>query len=334
MGTNEVILQKLQMGIETTRGTAVPATRKMYAKASGKYEKPLQEFQDTTGTFFDRRRAAYARQKVSFTLNDIMTFEDTPYWLEHFIKGGVSGVTDADTPPAYTHTYEPTASTDNLKSSTIEFNESGNPYESNQWMLTTATMRMDADSDTEAGWMIDMEAMARGWAPTTFTAALPDRDTEVITARGTKFFIDDSGGTIGSTQKLGSLINASITIATGIHFKAFSEDETDYAPNKVGRQAFRVDAQLTVEFDSDVEFAKYRNSQPQQRLIRLSRDGSEINDAPTPKSFLVDLYGYWNSISFGDREGNLTATFGLSGFYDVSDSKLISIKIVNDAAAA
>ncbi len=331
MGTNELILTKTQAAFESVRGTDLATTRIVYAKNMPKYEKSLMEFQDMSGTFFDRRRAAYAREKVSFTMNDILTFEDAPWWFEQFIRGGVSPVADAGSPIAYTRTYAPSASTDDLKSCTYEFNEAGNVYKTNQVMVTQASLRMDSDNDSEPGWMADIEQIGIGWTPSTYTAAIPQRTTEVILARGTKLFIDDAGGTLGTTQKLGSLISASITINTGIHFKAFSENATGFAPGKVGRQAYRVDAQFTFEFDSDAEFAKYRNSQPQARLIRLSSEGSQIHGSPAVNKLLqIDFpNGIWSSWSRGDREGNLTATFGMSAFYDATAANIISVKTIN-----
>ncbi len=331
MATNELILTKTQAAIEATRGTDLPATRIVYAKNAPKYEKALMEFQDQSGTFFDRRRAAYAREKVSFTMNDILTFEDGPWWFEQFIKGGVAPVADAGTPIAYTRTFAPSAAADDLKSVTYEFNESGNVYKSNQVMVTQATLRMDADNDSEPGWMIDLEQIGLNWVSGSYTAAIPQRSTEVVLARGTKLWIDDGGGTIGTTQKLGSLINASITFNTGVHFKAFSENTTGFAPNKVGRQAYRVDAQFTFEFDSDVEFAKYRNSTPQPRLIRMASEGSQVHGSPTVnKLFQIDFpNGIWSSWSRGDREGNLTATFGMSAFYDATAANVVSVKTIN-----
>jgi hypothetical protein len=322
-----------QAGIESTRGTAVAATRKVYATITPSYAKPLSTFQDTSGTFFDRRRAAYGREQIGFSALDIATFEDLPWWLQFFVKGGVTGVSGGGSPASYGYTFSPSAATDDLKSMTLEFNESGNPYESSQVMASRATLRMDADNDNEPGWMIDVELMGRDWSTTTFTGALTDRTTEVILARGTKLYINDTSATIGNTQQLGLLINCSITFTTGIHFKAFAENETGYAANKVGRNAYHVDAQFTFEFDSDTEFAKYRSSTPQQRAIRLSREGTAINATPTNKLMQIDLFNMlWSSWSRGDREGNLTAVFGAQGYFDATEANVLEILVRNALA--
>lgn len=335
MGTNETILLQAQAGLEATRGTNVAATRKVYAQITPSYDRPLMDFMDTSGTFHGRRRAAYARAKVGFTALDIVTFEDLPWWLQMGLKGGVSGVTDGHaTLPAYLYTFSPTITSDDLKSITLEFGETNNDYESGQVMVNSFTLRMDADNDSEPGWMFDAELMGRDFEPTTFTGSLADRSTEVVTARGTQIFIDAAGGTIGTTQLSGALISASITVNNNLHFKSFAEDVTYVAANKVGRQAQTLDAQFTFEFDNDTEFANYRSTAtPVQRLIRIKRIGSEIHsgapEATGDKYMEIDLYGYWNSWSRGDREGNLTATFGFAGFYDITAAKTFSIAVNN-----
>lgn len=337
MGTNELALLQLQSAREATRGTDLAATRKAYAQFTPTFSQPLMDFMDTSGTFDSRRRVAYGRQRTGGTLLDICTYEDLPYWLQGIIKGSVAGAGDGGAPVAYTYAFTPTAATDDLQSFRLEFGETGNPYEMGQVMFRQATLRMDSDNDQEPGWMIDGDMIGRDLTTSTFTGALGDRTTEVILARGTKIYIDSTGGTIGTTQKLGSLISASITIQTGVHYKAFAEDVTLVAANKVGRSYRLLDAQFTFEFDSDIEFANYRSAAaavPVQRLIRMEQSGPvQIHGAAaTFKRLRIDMYGYWNSWSRADREGNLTATFGLAAFYDATATKAFTIEVVNALA--
>jgi hypothetical protein len=333
LGTNELILLRAQAGIETTRGTRVAATRKIYAQVNPTYNKPIQQFQDTSGTYFARRRPAYGIEEIGFTALDLATFEDLPWWAQLFMKGGVTGVTDAGTPPAYTYTFAPTANADNLKSITLEFNDDGNPYESGQVMVTQATLRFNVGNNNEPAWMLDLTLMGRDWVTTTFTAALSDRDTEVILGRGTKLFIDNAGGTMGATQVLGKLISGSFTFNPNIHFKNFSEDENNYAANKVGRGEYTVDAQFQFEFDDDDEFANYRSATPVARLIRLEREGTTIHTTVKKRMRLDFPEMYWSSWSRGDRNGNLIATFGGQAFYDTGEANIVELEIVNALAA-
>lgn len=330
MGTNEIILKKVQAGLETTRGTGVATTRKVYAQVMGSYDKPLGTFEDTTGTFAARRRAIYGREQIGFTLTDIATYEDLAWHMQMAMKGGVAGVTDAGTPPAFTYSFIPSLSTDDVKSATYEHGEPGNVYKSTQVMTNSWTLRGDSDSDDEPGWMFEAEQLGRDWTTSTYTAAITDRTTEPIIMRGTKLFVDPAGGTLGSTQLLAHLISFSITGNNNLHFKAFAEDQTGFAANKVGRGARTFDAQLVIEFDNDTEFANYRAVAPVQRLVRLEREGTQIHGTSvTNKRVRIDIGGYWQSIAFGDREGNMTVTLGLAGFYDSTLGFDTKVEVVN-----
>jgi len=326
MATNELILQKAQAGIESTRGTGVAATRKVYARIQASYDKPLATFADTTGTYASRRRAAYGRTVVGFSGTDIATYEDLAWWFQFGLKGGVTGSGSGSV--GYTYAFTPSLATDDLKSMTLEFGDDGNPYESTQVMVNSWTLRGDGDSDTEPGWMLDCEMIGRDWSTTTFTGSLSDRSTEVILARGTKIYLDDAAANIGTTQVTGKLISFSITGNNNVHYKAFMEDEDAFAANKVGRGERTFDAQFVLEFDADTEFAKYRTSAPSIRYIRLEREGSTIATTYKKKA-TIDMAGYWSAISWGDREGNITATFSLSCFYDSTIGADLKATIIN-----
>lgn len=329
MGTNELILTRAQAGIESVRGTSVAATRKVYAKIDPTYDRPLTTFQDTSGTYIARRRAGYGRERISFAAADILTFEDGPWWMLLGIDGGVtSGQTDGGTPAAYTYAFLPDLDSDELASATLEHNETGNPYESDQVMANAFTLRMDSDNDSEPGWMLDVDLMGRTWVPTTFTGALTDRTTEVVKSRGTKVYIDDEADDWGDTQLVGSLISASATVTNNLVYKAFAEDEKGAAAGRVGKGELTIDAQFTFEFDNDDEFALYRSDDPVLRKVRLEREGSVVHDAVT-KLFQLDMAGYWSSWSRGDRDGNLTATFALSGYFDIDSNMMFGVTFVN-----
>lgn len=334
MGTNEIMLKKVQAGLETIPGTGVAATRVVQADVMGSYDKALATFANKTGTYAARRRALYGRENVGFTLTDIATFEDLAWHLQMAMKGGVAGVGDGNVPPAYEYDFTPSLATDDLKAATYEHGEPSNRYESNQVMTNSFTIRGDSDSDDEPGWMFEAEQLGLGWVPTTYTPALSILDTEPILMRGTKVYVDDDGAAFGTTQLLGKVISFSVTGNINRHFKAFAEDEVGFAPNKTGRGERTFDAQLVLEFDDDDEFANYRSTDPVMRKIRIRREGSVINDGgvgpDVRKSATIDINGYWQSIAFGDREGNMTVTLGLASYFDEDDGFDMSIVIVND----
>lgn len=319
----DVIREKHQAGIEVTRGTDIPATRLVYANITRNVTKPLREFSDRSGTFEDRRRQAFGRLSVAYTASDLATFEDLAWWFQLALKGGVTGVTDGGSPPAYAYTFVPSLATDDLKSITLEKGQGSIVHQSTQVMVNSWTLRIDPDN--EGAWIFDAELLGRDFTSASFTGSISDRTTEVIPAPGTKIYID--GTTIGTTQITDRFISASISGNNNIHYKAFAEHVETVAANKVGRGARRHDAQVTLEFDSVAELDDFIAGD--QQFIRFESESEDFIHTTVPKSATIDLNGYWTTVGWGDREGNIIATFGIAAFYNASSGYSLSAEIVN-----
>ena len=259
MAGQEQVFEFAQAGIETTRGTPVAATRKWYlALAPWTYERELVWASNVTGTRQSRRQPDYRRPVTGFTGTENLSFEDLAWVLQFVIKGGVTGVTDAGSPPVYQYAFQASPATDDLKSMTLEYGTPTMNYEANQVMINSMTVRFDPDN--EANWMADYEMISR--APS-FAAetTLTERTRELIKAPGTEIFIDNAGGTAGVTPVSGRFIGGSLTINNNLTF------------NKVGIGALLIDAQFTFEFDNDAEFLLYRTTgAPVERIIRIYRE--------------------------------------------------------------
>ena len=333
MAGEERIFEISQAGIETTRGTAVAATRKVYTNWQPfSYERELRFAAAQTGTLEPNIDATYRRPSpIGHTGSEELTFEDLPWWLKLVLKGDVTATTDGGSPPAYPYIFVPSVTTDTLDSITLERGTTTLPYEFNQAMVNQATIRIDPDN--EAYWIGDWEVMSRRPTQTAMTGSITDRTREGIKAPGTKLFIDAAGGTIGTTQVTGRFIGGSVTILNNLDFKAFSEDEDDYAANKVGIGARVVTAQFTFEHDSDTEFANYRSSTPVERLVRIEREGSNIHGTPTVNNRArIDINGFWSAVAMDYRTNNRIITLTLGGRRNATAGYTISAEVVNALA--
>ena len=332
-GQNETRLNRVQAAIEAARGTAIAATRKTYAAGSGTFERPLAFVNMPNGTYDARTIPVKGRGAGSFSITDVATFEDLPFWLEGMLKGSVTPTADTGTPPAETWDFVPSAATDDLASYTLEWGDPGNAYQIPQFLIDSWTIRGDPDNANEPAWMVEAQGPTLAWVPHAFTGSLTDRTTEIIKAAGTKIYLDDAGGTIGTTPLNGQLISWSVTGNINRHLKAFAEDEFGPAPGRSGRGDRTVDMQLVLEFFDDVEYAHYRDTALVQRLIRLERSGTQIHDTPTtPKLLQIDGAGYWGSYSLGDRDGNKTITLTLMTALDAVLGYAFKASVVNALA--
>jgi hypothetical protein len=323
--TNVLALEKVQAAIESTRGTDLPATRKVYAVAVGSLNRPVLEPANSTGTFADDGSIAYGRGEVGFTMDADLSYEDIPWWMKLALKGGVTGVTDGGSPPGFTYTFVPTLTADDLNSITMEFGESGLSYAAHQVMVDEWQIAINPDDNPN--WRFSANCLGRDWLIEAYTGAISDRAVENISAAGTKLYIDSA--TIGTTQVTGKFISATITGRNQIHYKGFGEDELWVAANKVGRGKMLFDAEITFEWDADGEFLNYRAANPGvRRFVRIEREGSIIHTT-VKKRVRIDMHGFWTTFSPGDRNGNKIYTLNLSTRLDPTSAYKLSMAIHN-----
>lgn len=334
MPASPIILDRVQAGIETTRGTPVAATRKVYATARNQsYDRTLAARPSATGTLQSRRNPSYSRAMGGLSLSDVMTYQSAPWWGQLLWKT-VAGVSDAGTPsPAYTYAFTPDLDTDTIKSATIEGIDKQTSYDWAQAMVNQWNLRWDSDSTSDPDWLLEATLLTLAPVPAAQTAALTDRSEDPIVARGTKVFIDEgAAGVIGATQRTGQAISGSISGNNNLSFPAYAENETGPPAGSVLRGEVTVDAQLVLSFQNDDDFADFRSDTPVLKKIRLERSfATAIHTTVFPRMRL-DLYGYWSAIAWGDRNGERTVTLSLMTFMDITAGTAFRAEFVNSLA--
>jgi hypothetical protein len=328
--SNVQILEGGQAKIEAVRGTPeATMTRWLYPLQGGLvmvYEQDVEEEPELTRSYHAHTSHALGRYRVRFNYEEIVTYEDLPWWLQMTLKGGVTGVTTASTPPGFTYTFAPSGATDDLKTFTLKAGDPANIYTFSRCAVNRLTLRFD-DSQA-ASWRLSAEIWARDLAAGATFDALTDRARERVGAKGTKLFVDAAGGTLGTTQVTGKLRSGSITIDNQLEEKAFSEDLTTAAAD-FARGEQLVTGEVVVEHKDDVEFALMRSGA--QRRIRFERVGTNIGATPTTdKRVRIDVPdARWRPPTFGYTGQNKTATYGFMGYKNATDTVPITAAVVN-----
>jgi len=288
------------------------------------------DFPQSTRSFHGHRDFALGRYSNTFSYEEMMTFEDMPWWLCMILKGGATQRTGVASGAGFKYHSVPSSTTDDLDSFSMRYWEPSNIYAIDRVIATSATMAFDAVNNP--AWVLTCDlsghALTEGAA---YDPAVTDRVREVIRAAGTKVFIDDDDTPIGTTQVLAKLRSGSVTIDNQIESKAFSEDEfTDAC--EFGRGEQLVTGELVLEFRDDDEFAKMRAGAT--RRIRLSQTGSEITGTPaTPKSFQIDIpEAHWMAPTMDYAGQNKIQTFGFMGYTSPTNPQPIAIDVINALA--
>jgi hypothetical protein len=334
--TNVQSLQGQEAKIEAERCVAEAVmTRWLYATMGNfrwTYAQEALDIPIQTRSFHAHKDFALGRYHNTFSYEEIMSFEDMPWWLCMILKGGPgqrTGVTTGSTPPGFAYVSVPSSSVDDLDSFTMKFWEPSNIYTIDRVMCNSATFAFDAVNNP--AWVMTLDLMGRLLTSGSSYDAVADRTRHIIRAAGTKVYIDEPGGVIGTTQVLGKLRSGSITIDNQIETKQFSEDALTDACD-VGRGEQLVTGELVIEFKDDSEFAKMRSGTA--RKLRFEAPGEVIGTTPdTTYLWQVDIpVAHWMAPTMDYAGQNKIQTFGFMGYTDATSPQPISIKTVNALA--
>jgi hypothetical protein len=324
-------LERAQAKIEAARGTAEATTsRILYGQLSRTIERPVTDEPENTGTWHGRDEGGFVQgvTRVRYSYSERMSFEDIAWWLQLILKGGVTGTSDgAVTNPAYTWAFTPSSTTDDLATTTIEGGDPNNVSKSSMVAVQQAVFRFDESQSPY--WAMDLDLMARDNVASAFTAGVPDRKREQIRAAGTKLFLDEGATAIGTTQLLGQLRSASITVQNNLEEKVFSEDE-EWISADFARGEQLVTAEFVLEQKDRVRLDDYLTGETQK--LRIVRAGSIIHDA-VRKSWQVDIpVGKYQSFSDQRAGQNKTQTLGVMGYRNAASPVPITATVVNALA--
>lgn len=337
--TNVMVLDRVEAKIEGTRGTAESTmTRPIpypVGKASWTYEADEAITPETLRSYHasavDNTTVGVSRSRLN--LEFIADFETLVWWLNLALKGSnLTGSTTGSTPAGYTYTFTPTAATDDLATATFKVGDGAAAYKLDRGVVNTMTLRWNPAQGGDAYWMVAVEIFCRFQGTTTFDA--PAAVTRhKIPAKGTKVYIDASGGTAGSTQATGVIRSGSVTISNNIEEKQFSEDSSlmsaDFAR---GEQVITYD--LVREHTADTEFAFLRAGT--DRIIRIVNTGAQIGTTPTTNYLLqVDfpVARYTPRMAPNFQGQNRVSTTSGRGLRNASNTVPITVTVVNASSS-
>lgn len=258
-----------------------------------------------------------------------MTFQQWPHVLEAGIKAATPGASTA-----YLRTYPlPVANTPNtLKTATIE---SGNAVAGDASVMEYAfveSFTMEGAAGTEPGaWMGSALYKGRQKAVQSLTGSLSAPSVEEMLFAKTKLYIDDSGGTIGSTQKSAVLIKAKIDVKTGWTPIWTADGNKYFQTIKYVVPMDQVKFALTFELENTAgvvaaERAKYVAGS--LRLIQLLCDGSTSD-----YQMKINIVGRWEKFAtWTNTNGNISVEASGYGLYSSTDTEYFTIAIKNGVA--
>jgi hypothetical protein len=150
----------------------------------------------------------------------------------------------------------------------------------------------------------------------------------------TKLYIDEPGGTQGTTLISSTLISATIKVTTGWRAVYTASGSASFGFLKLTPTEISVDLTFEHNATATAEKAKWRAGTG--RLFRFTTEGAALTTSSgyVYKSLIQNYAGKWDSFDkIGEQDGNDIVTGHFKVRYDPTASKYASIIVVNEIAA-
>lgn len=334
--------QKIQLGRESTAGTAVAATA-IWRGIGGNLQddREIVSVDEMIGVALPTTRAYIGRYggKLAMAATPA-TFEQLPHILEAGIKSVGSGASDGvGSGKIYAYPVGMTAA-NTIKTYTIETGDNEQAEEMSYSFVEKFTL----SGERHRAVMVSADWIGRTTNPTTFTGSLTAPTVEEILAPRSSFYIDAVSGTIGTTVVTGTLLKWELTVTTGWRPKYTLDMEGGGAQaGRVfsfvyfDRDSFSAEFSATYEHNTAAVAQKLLYGDATPRLFRISIPGSNLATGGTAyslKTFILDMAAYYTEWSALDAdEGNSIVNVKAKIGYNPTAAKALSITVVNELSS-
>lgn len=322
----------VQMGRETTPGTAVAATTVWRGPYGGPQDQRKREAaEEDIGLIMSAKRSYDTWLGVSLPIPDTkLTFEQ----VAHLFEGGIQTATPSGTNPTFTRVYKwptdgsnPTA----IKTYTLEAANSLALTDGKKIPFNWISEFTLSGKAGEAWTMGGTWQGQRFTALTAFTTSIAKPTVEVAKFPNSKLYIDASGGTIGTTQLTGVFMGFSIKVNTGIEWVPVGDGNLYPVAIKRGMPDVTYSLTLELEQDTGVSTVATERAAYESDAYRLMR--VEILGTGTKKLW-IDVSGRYTSVGQPSKEGETNTTVTFEGHADLStvDDLFTTFTLINAVA--
>lgn len=324
---------KNQYGKESTRGTAVAATKKFLGTVTIPQDREPAHPQSTLG-----QRAMSHRTEIRQLLADPVTlamaegyYQALPMFHGITLKGGVtaSEVTPGQGDYLWDHSPSLTAAgaPDTI---TLEAGDNDQNYEIEFLMGKTLTYDFALGEASAVG--VTLEAFGRQVTKSTATGGIATPAATGIVANTAKLWVDDTWANLGTTQKTGLLRGGNVQISTGNHPKFLGSGNKYF--DSYGEGWLEVTGSLTLEGGAGAVSIFDDFQAGTHRAVRLSFTGPQIGSG-SYYSLVLDLFVAFDSVIplSGFADGNTLYAVTFSGVSDgQSTPHMLGVKVTTSAS--
>lgn len=324
--SGEIWRSVFQIGEETTPGTTVAATRRMYFEPDSRLsrERTARPHRFATGSRDNVRAFTLGPTTVAGTLKLPLSSSEIIELLLMGVAGGVAGALQT---AAYLWTFTPGTA---LDPATIEWDDGARAWEAGGCYVNKLKFSGNVkDQNT-----VEAEIFGLNMELASLTGALSERAPDFIEGWETKLFVDGIGDTPGTTQVTGTLLNWEVEFDNQLGRKYFAQNSINAGAVIIGE--IMLSAKLTFEASPAVAATEFANwDGATQRLIRLDFGNNQVIAGAELTFVTIDVPGAWDAFDLGGtNEGTRVYELGLQYVYDVTNAFGLQVRALNDRSAA
>ena len=321
-------LRRIQIGLETTAGTAIAATTRWRGTGVIEDLRKLVYPEEDIGYISGVDRSYVSQYGAKIELDDTpATFEQLPYLLAMGVKSVIAG--SADTGGAgkiYDYPF-PTTAKNTIKTATIE----GGDDQEAERMEYAFCESFKLSGKQGAAWMMSASLIGRQVGLNAFAAATLPTVEELLFGKS-KLYIDAVGGSIGGTLQSNTLLAAEIAVDTGWHAKYTADGNLYFSYPEVRMPEIIVKATFVHNNVAQAEKVNWRAQTA--RLLRVLVNGSAFTAGSSfsMKTAILDCAGKWEFGKLDEDDGNDIVEGTMRARYDPTAAKFAEMKVVNKLA--
>jgi len=324
MASGQTAFRKVQIGEESTHGTAVAATAKLLATLSMKENLALIEPVLEDGRLSNYLNSEVGGRMAELRLDMPATYEQILYALHAGLKGNITPAQQAET-TAYLWDFDPNLVASNAQDSfTIEFGDDIQAFYAEYCLARELRLSGALDEALQ----LSADIFGRQLTTCGFTAALTVPAIEHILMNKGKFYIDDAGSGLGDTEKAATLIAMDLRLPTGVAPAKYADGNLYFASHNEGKRHLELD--LTVAFNSTINTERTKFIDRSKRFIRIEFTGTLIEGAYY-KELTIDVCGRYaeDILPLEERDGENIARVKFVSCYDATWLKEFQIQVMN-----
>ena len=324
----EIYRSTIQWGRETTAGTAVPATRKMYLREPVlSIERTSAPYRVATGTRDNVRGMTTGPTMAGGSFSQIMSADEILETLSIGVSGSPVITTPATATTTRLHTYKPGP----LASATMEWDDGKRVWTGAGFRGNTITFTGDVNGENS----VSVDLFGQDVIAGTLTGALAERTPSFIQGWQSRVYIEAFAGVPGTTVVPGFLRNFTVTLNNNLN-RVYAAGNT-LAANRVIDGELDVTASLTVDADSAQAITEFNNwAAGTDRMIRLEFQEERSFIETTFRRFVtIDIPGAWTAQNIGgSADGVRTYELSLQSIYQSTLAAMVQIRVQNARASA